>query len=43
MGNSKSWTGQIKEIRQMTIRNFMELIKNTKGRRKQNRQQGSEG
>ncbi len=43
VGNSKSWTGQIKEIRQMTIRNFMELIKNTKGRRRQNRQPGSEG
>ena len=35
VGNGKSWSGQIKEIKQVTIRNFMELIKNTKGRRRQ--------
>ena len=35
VGNSKSWSGQIKEIKQVTIRNFMALIKNTKGRRRQ--------
>ena len=34
VGNGKSWSGQIKEIKQVTIRNFMELIKNTKGRRR---------
>ena len=35
VGNGKSWSGQIKGIKQVTIRNFMELIKNTKGRRRQ--------
>ena len=35
VGNGKSWSSQIKEIKQVTIRNFMELIKNTKGRRRQ--------
>ena len=43
VGNSKSWSGQIKEIKQVTIRNFMELIKNTKGRRKQSNQKASQG
>ena len=43
VGNGKSWSGQIKEIKQVTIRNFMELIKNTKGRRRQSNQKVGEG
>ena len=42
VGNGKSWSGQIKEIKQVTIRNFMELIKNTKGRRRQSNQKVGE-
>ncbi len=34
VGNGKTWTNQIKEIKRITIRNFMELVKNTKGKRK---------
>ena len=34
VGNGKTWTNQLKEIKRITIRNFMELVKNTKGKRK---------
>ena len=36
VGNDKSWSDEIAEIKRITIRNFMEMIKNTQGRRKQN-------
>ena len=35
VGNDKAWAGQIEEIKRITIRNFMDMIKSTKGRRKQ--------
>ena len=34
VGNNKSWSHQIEEIKRLTIRNFIALIKNTQGRRK---------
>lgn len=34
VGNGKAWANQIGDIRQITIRNFMAMIKNTQGRRK---------
>ena len=38
VGNNKAWAGQIEEIKRITIRNFLEMIKNTKGKRKQGSQ-----
>lgn len=35
VGNDKAWGDQIDEIKRITIRNFMDMIKNTTGRRKQ--------
>ena len=37
VGNNKAWRGQFEEIKRITIRNFLELIKNAKGRRKLSR------
>ena len=34
VGNEKAWAGQIEEIKRITIRNFLDMIKNTKGKRK---------
>ena len=38
VGNNKSWSNQIEEIKRITIRNFMTMIKNTTGKRKQSKQ-----
>ena len=35
VGKDKGWAGQIEEIKRITIRNFLDMIKNTKGKRKQ--------
>ena len=34
VGNDKSWANQLEEIKRITIRNFLDMIKNTKGKRK---------
>ena len=34
VGNDKSWASQLEEIKRITIRNFMTMIKNTQGRRR---------
>ena len=38
VGNDKSWANQLEEIKRITIRNFLDMIKNTKGKRKQDTQ-----
>ena len=34
VGNDKAWANQLGDIKQVTIRNFMAMIKNTQGKRK---------
>ena len=34
VGNDKAWASQLGDIKQITIRNFMAMIKNTQGKRK---------
>ena len=38
VGNDKSWANQLEEIKRITIRNFMTMVKNTTGKRKQGAQ-----
>ena len=38
VGNDKSWADQLEEIKRITIRNFMTMIKNTTGKRKHSKQ-----
>ena len=38
VGNEKAWADQLEEIKRITIRNFLDMVKNTKGKRKQDTQ-----
>ena len=38
VGNDKSWADQLEEIKRITIRNFMTMIKDTTGKRKQSKE-----